>query len=1831
MATKMAQQKSLPSRGNDMNDKHKTKDQLIHELTQARQRITELEATESQLKDTEEALRENEHKYKLLVNSIIEGLLVIDADTMEIVFGNDSLARIYGFDSAEDALGTNPLDFIAPEDRERAITTVVQDMFQDDLHQINQFRTTTRDGRDIWISAVGTRTEYNGKPAGMISIRDITAQRRSEEARQEANDRYHALYSNPLLMIFINDEIGQFVDANDASLNRLGYTRDDITKLAFQDVVHPEDLMMTLQALNEVVSKGYSDYSVELRVITKSGEIVWISAFEVPLKTSEGHLMYMGIALDITERKHVEADFQESEERYRLLAENVSDVIWTTDMNLHYTYISPSITRLLGFSIDEMLNSPLNETMTSASSECVMSAFAEELAIESTQKKDSHKSRTLEIELYCKDGSTIWTEITTTLLRDEENHPIGILGITRDITGRRTAEEERREAERRYKAFFDNPLQMVYIGDTEGHFIDVNLAATQCLGYSYDEASKLSYEQIMHPDDISKAYGALAENLAIGQLTRPTELRLMTKSGDTVWVESVGATLYRDGEAYGTLGIAQNITERKLVEHALQESETKYRLLAENATDIIWMMDMNMRFTYLSPSVTHLVGYSVEELVGQTPALITTPSSFEEIARVFVEQLTIDESGQADLDRVTMLQSELYKKDGSTIWTEASMTYVRDEDNQPIGITGVTRDISERKIAEEKREEAERRYKAIFNNPLHIVYVYDNRGHFIDANDCALETFEYNREDISTLTFQEIIHPEDIPKAIELVSNMPAKGHMEQPTEIRVISKSGKATWVELLSLSLEHHDGHYRSIGIARDITERKQMEEALRESEERYRLLAENTSDVIFTMDMNLELTYISPSITYLLGDNVDNLMKRSLDQILTPTSFLDVMNTYMKERTLRELVQADPTRAITLELQAYHSNGSIIWAEVTVSGLRSDVANQPVGIIGVARDISERKQAEEGRKQAETRYRAIFGNKLLMVFINDAQGRFIEASEYGLQHTGYTKEDIGSLTFADIVHSDDIQMAFEVLGHVASGEDPPPLELRIISKSSEIIWISTVVIPFEESGTQYFMGIAEDITVRKNAEEALRESEQRFKEIFNSVSDEIIYVDTEGTVLNVNDRSQDIFGYNPQELVGRNVLDLDFFNPDQLQEIITIFMSANIENNTVQKLVEIEANHRDGHKVPLEVSTSPITSADGNLEGFVSIIRDITARKRAEAALHETEQRYRELFESSPEAITVIGLDGIIIDCNSQTEKLQGIPREQAIGQSAFGVGALYDEDVPRLIDLIARFVQGEEIGPAEVRIPGQGNETLWHEVYPSLIKRDGETHAIQIIMRDITERKRAEDALKESEERYRAVVNSAPDAIVVVGVDGVIKTCNIATEVITGHRIEELEGQSFESLPLLSSEGQSIAVKASEQIMFGQGLEYYEASFMRRDGTERWVGIKATILGSDEHIQGILVIARDITERKIAEDALRASEQRYRILVDSAPDAIVLIGADGIVNSCNSATEQMCGFTCEELEGHFFSDLPILDPEDMPLAATAFSHILHGQDIEDFPMKFKRRDGTIYWMDIKAKVLEADGVTTGTLILGRDITERMRIDAELRQRTKALELSNQELEQFAYVASHDLQEPLRMVASYVQLLARRYKGKLDRDADDFISYAVDGTNRMQKMINDLLAYSRVGTRGKDMHSTDCEVILHETLANLQVTLKENNARVTHDPLPTVIADSSQLSQLFQNLIGNAVKFHGEKRPHVHISAKQEEDHWVISVKDNGIGIDEQYHNRIFVIFQRLHARQVYSGTGIGLAICKKIVERHGGRIWVESQIGMGATFYFTIPIR
>jgi PAS domain S-box-containing protein len=469
------------------------------------------------------------------------------------------------------------------------------------------------------------------------------------------------------------------------------------------------------------------------------------------------------------------------------------------------------------------------------------------------------------------------------------------------------------------------------------------------------------------------------------------------------------------------------------------------------------------------------------------------------------------------------------------------------------------------------------------------------------------------------------------------------------------------------------------------------------------------------------------------------------------------------------------------------------------------------------------------------------------------------------------------------------------------------------------------------------------------------------------------------------------------------------------------------------------------------------------------------------------------------------------------------------------------------------------------------------------------------------------------------------------MVVVNQRGEIVLLNAQAEKHFGYRRDELIGQEVTNIipegfaERLIADGTRTAAEALAQ-QIGTGIEL---NGRRKDGSEFPIEIMLSPLDSAE---GILVTAaiRDITVRKDAEKHLAQMEGRYRGLLEAAPDGMVVVNQRGEIVLLNAQSEKQFGYLRNELIGRKvksiipegFAERLIADGTRTAAEALA-QHIGTGIELNGL-----RKDGSEFPIEIMLSPLEsAEGILVTAAI--RDVTTRKEAEANLVQNVKELNRSNEELEQFAYVASHDLQEPLRMVASYTQILSRRYKGKLDSDADEFIAFAVDGANRMQRLIQDLLTFSRVGKKGQDLLDISSDDALQQAILNLRGAIEDSGALVTHGPMPEVRANEIQLTQLFQNLVGNAIKYQGPGIPHIHISAaKNGAPRWAFSVKDDGLGIDPQFFERIFGMFQRLHKRDEFAGTGMGLAICRKIVERHGGFISVESTPGEGSTFHFTL---
>jgi len=813
-----------------------------------------------------------------------------------------------------------------------------------------------------------------------------------------------------------------------------------------------------------------------------------------------------------------------------------------------------------------------------------------------------------------------------------------------------------------------------------------------------------------------------------------------------------------------------------------------------------------------------------------------------------------------------------------------------------------------------------------------------------------------------------------------------------------------------------------------------------------------------------------------------------------------------------------------------------------------------------------------------------------------------------------------------------------------------------------------------------------VARNINERKKAEEALKEAHDNLEEQVNErtsklkkqadlidlTHDAIFVRNLDDEIIFWNKGAEEMYGWKEESALGINpneLLNTEFSKP--LSEIKAVVLEKGRWEG------ELTHEKRDGKQIIVSSRWSLQKDEKNEVTGFLEINNDITETKQAEQALKLASTYNRSLIEASVDPLVTIGPDGKITDVNNSTEIVTGRPREELIGTD---FSDYFTEPEKAREGYTRVFQEGMVLDyPLEIM---HKNGHITPVLYNASVYKDesGKVIGVFAAARDINELKKAEEELRLSYIYNRSLIEASIDPLVTIGPDGKITDVNKSTEKVTGFNRDELIGTDFSDYftePEKAREGY--------QLVFQEGtVQDYPLEIKHKSGIVTPVLYNASIYrNEDGEVIGVFAAARDITERKLAEaekqklleqeqqlaEELKASNEELqatteelqvtneelekqrdelitlnkalkenerllklsniynRSLIEASIDPLVTIGPNGKITDVNDSTEDVTGYSRDHLIGTDFSDY-FTEPDK---ARKGYQLVFEKGKVIDYPLEIHHRNGDITPVLYNASVYsDENGKVIGVFAAARDITELKKAEELLKLKINELARSNAELEQFAYVSSHDLQEPLRMIASYLQLLERKYEGKLDKKADKYIHFAVDGATRMQNLIDDLLTFSRVTTQANEFELTDIEVILNRVLTNLSVSIKENSATITHGTLPEIMVDGTQMTQVLQNLINNALKFRSKDNPKIHISASQEDKYWLFSVKDNGIGIDPKYSERIFEVFKRLHKKRDYPGTGIGLSICKKIVERHGGRIWVDSKLGEGSTFYFNIPV-
>ena len=872
----------------------------------------------------------------------------------------------------------------------------------------------------------------------------------------------------------------------------------------------------------------------------------------------------------------------------------------------------------------------------------------------------------------------------------------------------------------------------------------------------------------------------------------------------------------------------------------------------------------------------------------------------------------------------------------------------------------------------------------------------------------------------------------------------------------------------------------------------------------------------------------------------------------------------------------------------------------------------------------------------------YYELYNNVPVGYYMLDGDGIVRNVNDNGLELLLLTKNRIIGRGFSKFIVKEDENKYFGALADAVKTSEDQELEL-IFKRCADLFRAKVKITPlYQGKGAKYGI-IVEDITDCRKAEEVLKESDIKYSHLFYKSAVPAAFLSLpEVVIVDVNEALENLVGYSRQEMIGKTAVEIGIAKPKERKKQISRF-----ERHGSLYQSETHISTKSGEERVVLINTNPLKLS--GQQYAVSAIQDITERKKAEEKLRNSNKRYHEVVGAVRDGIAFHDPDGTITYVNQRMADMMGYSREEIIGRLSID---FVDTEESKSVIQTRSGLKNKESSIQEIKMLRKDGSVLWTLVNLFSRQDSADNFIGYLAMHtDITDRKKAEEKIKKLveeliqtrdnleekiEERTkelelansynRSLIEANLDPLVTIGIDGKINDVNMATELITGYPRNKLIGTDFSNYFTEPSNA-----KSGYQQAFREGeVRDYPLEIKHKKGQLTPVLYHASVY-KDEfgEVMGVFATARDITTQKEAEKQLKErtkelSLERQRLfdVLETVPIMICLLTPDYHVAFSNRAFREMYGEShgrhcyeycfglkepCEFCES--FKPFKTGKPHYWQLKSP------NGKIIDAYDFPFTDIDGS-------QLVLEMD----------IDVTEQKQAEKDLKNTFEELKRSNEELKQFAYVSSHDLQEPLRTIASFTQLLERRYKGKFDSDADEFMDYIVEAAVHMKAQIEGLLEYSRVGTKWEEFQPVNLNEILNKIIQSLYTSIEESNAKINVDELPVVMGDAVQLQRVFQNLISNAIKFRKEEEPlEIRIYANKNiyGNGYVVSIEDNGIGIEKQYFERIFTIFQRLHTRDEYQGTGIGLSIVKRIIERHGGRVWVESEFGVGSVFYFTLP--
>lgn len=1159
------------------------------------------------------------------------------------------------------------------------------------------------------------------------------------------------------------------------------------------------------------------------------------------------------------------------------------------------------------------------------------------------------------------------------------------------------------------------------------------------------------------------------------------------------------------------------------------------------------------------------------------------------------------------------VEHEIIRKNGTTLMVFEQGSVLFDEDNKPTGMFGTTQDITERKRLEESLEKEKYFLDALMDNMPEAIYFKDKESKLMRVSKFMADRFGTSMRSLigkSDFDFQSEIHAKE---AYDDEQNIQKTGKPRIDYIEKEIGKDGSETWVSTTKMPLIDPRGEVvGTFGISRDITNRKLAEITLNNSEKRYRQIVETAQEGIWMLDENNYTIFVNKKMCEMLEYTKEEMMGKQ--------------NYYFKDEEGKKKAMQDIERRKTGKTETQTSkfiakSGKVVWTSLSTNPI-FDEEGKYVGALGMFTDITDRRLSEEKINAERQLMRTLIDNIPDPIYIKDLAGRKIMANKVDMLFMGIGTE-------AEFLGKTDLELfpnAGGEQGHkndmavIMSGEP-------VINKTEEFIdikgvqrWLLTSKIPLynAEKNLIGLLGVGRDITKRRKAETELVEAKKKFQSIFDNTADGIYQSTAEGKFITANPAVARIFGYDsPAELIS-SMTDIGaqlYANPADRKRMAELLSKQDHVENFEAPLLT-----KKGDIVWVSESTRAVRDEKGAIKYYEGTLKDISERKKAEKKVADF------MFALDQSSIVdVSDLNGEIQFVNENFCRISGYSSEELKGQNHRILKSGYHSN-EHYKNLWETVLNGK-VWRCEVRNKAKDGSFYWTDttIVP-FVNEDGKPFQFVTIRSDITERKKAEEELALAQMRYQEIFDNTADGIYQSTVDGKFIMANPSMARIFGydspedliHTVTDIGSQIYAN---------PVERKKMAQIILAEGhVEDYELQVLTKKKDIIWVSANIRVVKDDQgaisYFEGVL---EDISERKKSEEQLLNLSNRLQLALRAT--SIGIWDWDVVTNANIWDDEMYRIYNVNPKDPVTISQAweAAVHPEDLERVTEELTLAIRG--VKEYDTEFRAiwKDKTIHHVKGNALVLkDQSGNPLRMIGTNTDITQRKEAENEILQ-------LNKNLDQFANITAHDLQEPIRMVSGFLGLLEKKYNDVLDEQGKSYVFRAKDGADRMSILIRDLLEFSRSGNKSAKKEPVDLNQVIDLVNKDMSIVMTDTGASLHVPPcLPVITGTQSALYRLFLNLTSNGIKFRKkDTAPEVCLSVKELSDFWEFSLQDNGIGIKEEDQPKLFNAFQRLHRREEYPGTGLGLVTCKKIVEVHGGKIWITSEYGKGTAFHFTLP--